>query len=166
MSEVALAQDDVAIARGLIKEIAGHCWGGKGDMVDRVYDAIDDHFRRQRRRHSWTRRRVRSFWHLEAAGVRFHEMIELAAVAVAAHANRDRLEEARKDHAEFVTRAARMATALAVQDQEFHRDAIDAFSRIAGAKDDLEIGRASRRCHEASAANDRAGRAVGAGGCL
>lgn len=157
---------DVALARNLVAEIAGHSWQGKGDMIDRVYTAIDEHFRELKQPHSWTRRRVRAFWHREAAGVRYHEMIELARVAAAEKAKRERLEEAKKDHADFVTRTARMATALAVQDEEFHREAIEAFSRIAGADDDRQIDRDARRGPEIVARGNRESGALGAGGCL
>lgn len=157
---------DVALARNLVAEIAGHCWGGKGDMIDRVYGTIDKHFRDLKVEHAWTRRRIRSFWHQEAAGVRYHEMIELAAVAAAARAERERLEEAKRGHAEFVARTARLATALAVQDEEFHRGAIEAFRRLASPRLDPEIGDVEGGCNEVARVGHRAGGAMGAGDCL
>ncbi|WP_309083751.1 hypothetical protein [Chelativorans sp.] len=157
---------DVALARKLVAEIGGDCWDGKADLIDRVYDAICRHFRDLDQPHSWTRRRVRSFWHREAAGVRYHEMVELAAVAHAQKLERKRIEEAKRDHAEFVTRTARLATALAVQDEEFHREAIEAFGRIAGSQDDIAVERTAQRRHEALAGCDRASGTLGAGGCL
>ncbi|TPK59063.1 MULTISPECIES: hypothetical protein [unclassified Mesorhizobium] len=122
---------DVALARNIVAEIAGDCWGGKGDMLDRVYEEIEKYFRQAKQPHTWTRRRVRAFWHREAAAVRYHEMVELATVAAAVKVERDRLKEARKSHAEFIASAARMATALAVSDEEFHRQHIEALGAMA-----------------------------------
>jgi hypothetical protein len=105
---------DVSLAHNLIAEIAGHCWRGRGDMLDRVHDAL-----RLRHPH-WTRRRVRGLWHREAAGVRYHEMIELAEVAEIERGNRERLEHARKSHAAFVAETARLASLLERTDADFH----------------------------------------------
>lgn len=154
---------DVALARNLVAEIGGDCWDGKGDMLDRVYDAIDEYFRRQKMVHGWTRRRIRAFWHREAAGVRYHEMVELATVAAAVKVERDRQKEARKSHAEFIARTARMATALAVSDEEFHRDAIEMFSRIQGGRADSQVGHSSRQGHGNPAQGNRASGTLGAG---
>lgn len=105
---------DVSLAHNLIAEIAGHCWRGRGDMLDRVYDAL-------RARHpNWTRRRVRAFWHREAAGVRYHEMIELAEVAELERGNRERLEQARRSHAAFIQETAALAARLERTDAAFH----------------------------------------------
>lgn len=158
---------DVALAKNLVAEIAGDCWGGKADMIDRVYDTIDQYFREMGRPvHHWTRRRVRAFWHREAAGVRYHEMVELATVAAAAkryRAEEEAKHQARKDHAEFVARTARMATALAVSDEEFHRDAIEMFSRIQGGRADSQVGHLARQGHGDLGQGNRSRGALGAG---
>jgi hypothetical protein len=154
---------DVALAKNLVAEIAGDCWDGKGDMLDRVYRAIDKYFREQKQPHSWTPRRVRAFWHREAAGVRYHEMIELATVAAAVKIERDQRKEARKSHAEFIARTARLATALAVSDQEFHRDAIEAFSRVQGGRIDRAIGHVARQGDGNPASGNSSSGALGAG---
>ncbi len=136
MSDVALAPNDISLARNLVAEIAGDCWGGKVDMLDRVYEAIDRYFRDMGRpHHHWTRRRIRAFWHREAAGVRYHEMVELASVAAATkryRAEEEQKQQARKEHAQDVARFARLAATLAIQDEEFHRDAIEVLGRIQG----------------------------------
>jgi hypothetical protein len=109
---------DVSLAHNLIAEIAGHCWRGRGDMLDRVHDAL-------RARHpKWTRRRVRAFWHREAAGVRYHEMIELLQVAEIERGRREELERARQSHAAFLAETARLAALLERQDEAFHGDQI------------------------------------------
>lgn len=154
---------DVALAKNLVAEIAGDCWDGKGDMLDRVYDAIDKYFREIKQPHGWTRRRVRAFWHREAAGVRYHEMVELASVVAAVKSERDRQKEARKSHAEFVARTARLATALAVSDQEFHRDAIEMFSRVRGGRPDSQVGHFARQGNGNSASGDSSSGMVDAG---
>lgn len=116
---------DVALAHDLVAEIAGHCWRGKGDMIDRVYDAIVTHLPKDQCQH-WTRRRVRAFWHKEAASVRYHEMIELAQVAKTEREHRQELEEARRSHAEYVAETARLASMLERQDADFHCNQIEA----------------------------------------
>lgn len=128
-AERAARMSDVTLAHNLVAEIAGHCWRGKGDMLDRVHVAIS------KRYPGWTRRRVRAFWHKEAAGVRYHEMIELADVARQEREAREMLDEARRSHAQFVERTARLATALATQDEDFHRDAIGALGGLVGRMD-------------------------------
>lgn len=117
---------DVAMAHNLIAEIAGHCWRGKGDMIDRVHDAVSKRFPQ------WSRRRIRAFWHREAAGVRYHEMMELAEVAREEAETRKRVEDARKSHAEFIARTARVAEALVHQDEDFHCAQIGALRGLAG----------------------------------
>jgi hypothetical protein len=159
MSDVALTNHaDLTKARNLIMEIAGHCWRGRGDMLDRVHDAIR-HLNPQTK---ITRRRVRAWFHREAAGVRFHEMIELAQVA---QAERERrlLQEARRSHADYIARAANMATALTVQDEEFHRAAIEAFSRIARPSHDFPLADVASRGAPVVARGDAAGGTLGTG---
>lgn len=148
---------DVALARGLIQEIAGHCWTGKGDMIDRVYDAVVERYPH------WTRRRVRAFFHREAALVKWHEMNELAEVARVEAARRDAERQARLEHTEFIERATRLASALAVQDEEFHREAIDAFGRLARQGDDLAVEQLASRGHGGAAQSRGESRALGAG---
>lgn len=120
---------DVALAHNLVAEIAGHCWRGKGDMLDRVHASVSKHYP------TWTRRRVRALWHKEAAGVRYHEMCELAEVARLERETRAMLDEARRSHAEFIERTARLATALAAQDEDFHRSQIGALGSVVGGMD-------------------------------
>jgi hypothetical protein len=117
---------DVSLARDLIVEIAGHCWRGRGDMLDRVHVSLASHYPQ------WTRRRVRSLWHREAAGVRYHEMIELAETAQREKERHAELEGARKSHAEYIAETARLAALLERTDSDFHRDSIEAVRSFAG----------------------------------
>ena len=141
---------DAALARNLVAEIAGHCWRGKGDMCERVYEALQRHLPAEDAKR-WTRRRVRAFWHREAASVRYHEMLELAEVAERERVRQAEIEGARKEHADFVARTARLAQSLAVADADFHREAIAAFGRVSGREDDRPIERAAGRSADASA---------------
>lgn len=140
-------------ARGLIKEIGGHSWDGKGEMIDRVYDAV----RRFYPTATWTKRRIRSFWHREAARIGWREMRELEVVAESTKLDREVFEQARKEHAEFIARSARMATALAVQDEEFHREQVEAFRRIAGHGHDRGVATAQSGRDEAACPGTRSG---------
>lgn len=139
--------NETAIARNLIAEIAGHCWRGKGDMLDRVHDAIR-HFNPNT---AISRRRVRAFWHGEAALVRFGEMLELAETATKEKARQAQMEGARREHADFLDRINRLAGALAARDQEFCREADQAFGRLAGREDDRQGGRPEGRSADAAA---------------
>ncbi len=110
---------DVALARGLIRHIGGDCWDGKSDMLERVYRSLNQHLPKELA-NRWTRRRLKAFWAREAAGVRFHEMCELAHVAQKAATRRAEIEEARKAHAEYVEKTANIAALLEHTDPDFH----------------------------------------------
>ena len=121
-----LAHEDLPQARSLIIEIAGHCWQGKGDMIDRAHDAIAQRFS------TWSRRRVRAIWHQECAGIRHHEMRELAAVAEAVAEERHRIEAGRTAHARYIAETPALAARLERQDADFHRGSVDALREMAG----------------------------------
>lgn len=121
-------RSDVELARQFVVDIGRHCWGGKTDMVDRVYDAIAARFPRS----GWTRRRVRSIWHRECAGIQFHEMRQLADVAHAIELEQAQIQEARREHREAINKTARIAAFLERQDADFHRPHIEALRGVAG----------------------------------
>lgn len=116
---------DVAIARNLIREIAGDAWNGKGDMLARVHSACVKHGK------SFTPRRIRSFWHGEAAIVAHNEIVSLAEVAAAEKTKRDRINEAKASHAEFINRASAVLDRLSAQDADFHGEYIAALRDLA-----------------------------------
>lgn len=116
---------DVAIARNLIREIAGDAWDGKGDMLARVHSACLRHGK------SFTARRIRSFWHGEAAIVAHNEIVSLAEVATAEKSKRDRIDAARASHAEFINRASAVLDRLSAQDADFHGEYIAALRTLA-----------------------------------
>ena len=119
-------------ARDLIMEIAGHCWHGRGDMIDRVYDAVRCVYPKA----TWTRRRIRSFWHGEAAGVRWREMRELEVVAEIESRRRQHIEQAKAEHVQFIARIGATLDRLAVSDQEFHRQQMEALRALAVGSND------------------------------
>lgn len=117
-------KSDVEQARDLVVRIGQHCWSGKSDMIDRVFDEIDERFPKA----GWTRRRVRAIWHREAAGIQFYEMCQMADVAEAV----EQEKEARREHREAVNKTARIAAFLERQDADFHRPQIEALRGVAG----------------------------------
>lgn len=125
---------DVALARNIIIEIAGDCWNGKSDMLDRVWRVCRANGK------NFTRRRIRGLFHKEAALVKYHEMIDLAEVAAIEKQRNEELKSARKSHAEFVTKTARLASLLEVQDADFHRGQIEAMRGNIGGMDRAGTG--------------------------
>ncbi len=125
---------DVSLARGLIRDIGGNCWDGKARMLDRVYLAVNKYLPAEVSRR-WTRRRLRAFWNEEAAGVRFHEMCELAHVAREAAKRQADIEEARRAHAEYVEKTANIAALLERSDPDFHRLDIEGLRSVTGRMD-------------------------------
>ena len=103
-------------AYGLIKDIAGHTWRGRGDMIDRVYSTVADAFPKSR----WTRRRIRALWHREAARIDWREVRELEFVAEVERAERLRREAARARHNEFIQQIADTLDRMEATDAEFY----------------------------------------------
>ena len=136
---------DVAIARNLIREIAGDAWNGKGDMLARVHSSCLRHGK------SFTARRIRSFWHGEAAIVAHNEIVSLAEVAAAEKAKRDRINEARASHAEFINRASAVLDRLSAQDAEFHGEYIAAIRNLASRNMGASTAHRRGQCGEGSA---------------
>ena len=116
-------KSDVELARDLVVRIGRHCWSGKTDMIDRVFDEIDERFPKA----NWTRRRVRAIWHREAAGIQFFEMCQLADVVHAIEQEQAQIQEARREHREAINKTSRIAAFLERQDADFHRPQIEAF---------------------------------------
>ncbi len=132
LSNVTPEFDEAARAKSLVAEIAGHCWSGKGDMIDRVFDAIRHLFPKS----NWTRRRVRALWHRETAGVRWREMSELEFAAGVARTKRTEQEKARKAHDDFIGRLGAKLDGLAIQDEAHRRAYILALRGMASGSAD------------------------------
>lgn len=120
MRELAFARSEEATkARQYVLDI-----GGKGkayQIIDAAYEALADMFPES----GWTHRRIRAFFGKEQAGVYFGEMAELHVAAKKKKAERELIEKARREHAEFIERTARMATLLERRDEDFHSPEIE-----------------------------------------
>lgn len=102
---------DVAMAREYVEQIGGA--GSVGARVNRAFELLVKLFPHHDTPGSrWTYRRVRSFWHMEAAHVEFREMLELHGAAQAAREQRARLEKGKAEHAEFIEQTARYRALL------------------------------------------------------
>lgn len=144
MSEVTAPNfDEHNEARELIRKIAGDCWNGRGDMLDRVHEAIRRAYPKSAK---WTRRRVRAMWHREQAVTGWREMRELETVAVIERRKRKLIEEARRDHDDFLARIGATLDHLVVGDQEFHRENIEALRQMAGGSAHRPVGNAAGEC--------------------
>lgn len=104
---------DVAMARGYVEEIGNSTQakvaiGATLKLLNRLFPHNNDPKNR------WTYRRVRSFWHEEAALVQFREMVELHRAAEAAREDRAR-RKARIEHAAYREETARLASLAVVQ---------------------------------------------------
>lgn len=125
-------------AYSLVKDIAGHVWSGRGDMIDRVFDAVRTAFPQSH----WTRRRVRALWHREAARIDWREVRELEFVAEVERSKRLRNDAARAAHNEFLTHIAHTLDRLEVADAEFHYEHRAALRAMAIGKTDRKGGQA------------------------
>lgn len=124
MYQVALTEPEGEMARKLIKAI-----GGKKPietMLDDAFEALSEMFPHKEAPHKrWTRRRLVSWWRRESDNVGFRQMTELMIAAEKAKEERRLIEEARREHAEFIARTARIAEMLALTDEAFHSPQIE-----------------------------------------
>lgn len=125
---------DVAMASSYIADIGGQ--GSVKSMLSRAYNRLVDMFPHHHDPHNqWTERRIRAFWAREAATVQFREMLELHQAAEKAKAERELLAAARKEHAAFIEKTARLRALLEHQDEAFHRPQIEGLGGVAGGVD-------------------------------
>lgn len=109
---------DAILAARMIRDVAGPRGSDEPIKVlwERAYQALSKYGQH------WTRRRIRALWAGEAARVEYREIKEMA-IAIAA---RERLIDARKEHAERLARIARLEALLVAQDEAFHSPEIGA----------------------------------------
>lgn len=130
MHELAYARSQEANkARQYVLDIGGS--GKVYQIIDKAYDALTELFPKS----GWTHRRVRAFLAKEQAGVYYGEMAELHVAAAKKKAERELIQKARREHAEFIERTARMAALLERQDEDFHSDSIEGIRRELGRMD-------------------------------
>lgn len=115
---------DVAMARSYVADIGGST--RVKVMLANAYDRLNELFpHKHDPENGWTERRLRAFWNQEAATVQFREMVELHRAAEKAKAERELIKKARKEHAEFIEKTARLRSLLEHQDQDFHGPQIE-----------------------------------------
>jgi hypothetical protein len=124
MYQVALTEPEGEIARKLIEAI-----GGKKPverMLDDAFETLRAMFPHREDAHKqWTRRRLVSWWRRNSDSVGFRQMTELMMAAEKAKEERRLVEEARREHAEFIARTARIAEMLIRTDEAFHSPQIE-----------------------------------------
>jgi len=124
---------DVTMARSYLEHIGGST--PPSQLLNKAYIAL------AQLNPKWTHRRVRAIWHREAAAVEYREMIELHRAAEKEVAERAKLAAARKEHADFIEKTARLRALLEHQDSDFHSPEIERLRRVAGGMDRPRAGR-------------------------
>ena len=119
---------DVLLARSLVKDIGGS--GRVNEMIYAAYKRLAKMFPQGDDVHNrWTETRRRNGWYGRSTSVQHFQMRELYEAAQKAKAERELLQKARREHAEFVARTARLAALLEHQDETFHCDQIAALGQ-------------------------------------
>jgi hypothetical protein len=129
-----MSVSDVVLARSYVADIGGA--GKVKSILHNAYSRLTRMFpHNDRPALQWTERRVRSFWHQEAAYVEFREMRELHAAAAKAKEERELLKKARKEHAAFIEKTASLRALLERQDEDFHCHQIEGLGAGTGGMD-------------------------------
>jgi hypothetical protein len=120
MSNVA---SDVSQAKFYIQAIGG---GGKVyAMIGKALDRLNELFpHKGEPEKQWTERRLRAWWNHDTDIVRHWQMLELHAAAAKAKEERELLAMARREHAEFIQKTARLAALLELTDPDYFSDEI------------------------------------------
>lgn len=122
---------DVLLARSLVKDIGGN--GRVNEVLYAAYKRLAKMFPHgDDSQNRWTETRLRNWWYGRSTSVQHFQMRELYEAARQAKAERELLKKARREHAEFVARTARLAALLEHQDSTFHRDQIEAMGQQLG----------------------------------
>lgn len=120
-----IEMDDTAMAQRFIREIGG------GDYVNTMIGNACAFLKRMfphegEPKKQWTERRLLAWWRNETDIVRHWQMTELYEGSIAAKAEREALNEARKEYRAFIARQSRLAALIEHQDEAFHSASIDA----------------------------------------
>lgn len=112
--------DDVATANYLIRSIGG---GGRiGNMFFEAAATLQKLFPHNGDpKKQWTERRLKAWWNNETDVVRHWQMMELYAAAEAAKEERALLRAAKRDHAEFIEKTARIRALAQLEATADHR---------------------------------------------
>lgn len=107
MIAATLHQDDVRQVRFLMRTIGGD--GRVNDFIYRVFKVMTALFPHEGDpKKQWTERRLKAWWNNETDVVRHWQMMELFAASEAVKSEREMLNAARKEHAEFIQKTARL----------------------------------------------------------
>lgn len=125
---------DIELARSYVADI-----GGKGpvkSILAKAHQTLRELFpHRDAPQNQWTERRVRAFWHQEAAYVEFREMLELHRAAEKTRNERALIAQARKEHAAFIEKTASLRALLEHQDEDFHRAQLEGIRSLSSGVD-------------------------------
>lgn len=118
--------DDVMQAKDFIRDIGGPEKKVSAIIGQAAYCLKQMFPHHGEPRKQWTERRLWEWWNKQSELVRHWQMVELYRAAEAKKQERELLEAARRSHAEFIARTARLAALLEYQDSDFNRDQIAA----------------------------------------
>jgi hypothetical protein len=119
------SMEDVVQAQGFIRDIGGP--GKVGAMIGNACDYLTKLFPHQGEpRKQWTERRLWEWWCNRSDVVRHWQMMELYRAAEIKKQERQLLEAARREHAEFIAKTANLAALLEHQDEAFNSPQIEA----------------------------------------
>jgi hypothetical protein len=125
---------DVLLARELVNDIGGS--GRVNEIIYRALKALQKMFPHDDEPHKrWTERRLKSWWNRESENVMHWQMVELYQVAAKEKEERALLDAARREHAKFIEKTARLRAVLERQDEDFHSPQIEGLGSIMGRVD-------------------------------
>lgn len=125
------SMEDVVQAQDFIRDIGGT--GKVSAVIGRAADFLKKHFPHEGEpRKQWTERRLWEWWNNRSEVVRHWQMMELYRAAETAKQERALLDAARRDHAQFIAKTARLAALLERQDEDFFSDQIEGLRRQGG----------------------------------
>jgi len=115
---------DASLAAELIRDVAGP----RGPDEPKKALWFKAHQRLSRINERWTLRRVRALWGSEAARIEHREIKEMERAIAERHA----LQEARREHYDFIAETERLAAACTARDEAFYRPEIEARRGVIG----------------------------------
>lgn len=122
--------EDVEQVRGFIRDIGGPA--KPGAMVGKTADFLKKLFPHTGEpRKQWTERRLWDWWTGRSDLVRHWQMVEMFRAAELKKQERELLEAARREHAEFVAKTTNLRAFLERTDPAFHRDEIERLGQFA-----------------------------------
>jgi hypothetical protein len=128
------SMEDVVQAQGFIRDIGGP--GKVGAMIGNACDYLTKLFPHQGEpRKQWTERRLWEWWCNRSDVVRHWQMVELYRAAEIKKQERQLLEAARREHAEFIEKTTRLRSLLERQDEDFYRPQIEGLGGVMGRVD-------------------------------